>query len=163
MGIDWDEFVATHAPDVFRIAWRILGQAEDAEDVTQEVFLEVHTVRHVDPVRNWTAFLKRIAVCRALDRLRQRKVTLEVTEFLAHDRSGPEAEVIGRELEIRLREAICQLSDREAEVFSLRYFDQLTHQQIAEALDTTTNAVATALHKARQKLESLLTEVPRRK
>jgi RNA polymerase sigma-70 factor (ECF subfamily) len=60
------------------------------------------------------------------------------------------------ELADRLREAIAELPEREAEVFSLRYFDDLSYQEIADSLDITTGAAAQALHKARGRLEIAL-------
>jgi RNA polymerase sigma-70 factor (ECF subfamily) len=56
----------------------------------------------------------------------------------------------------RLREALPQLPEREEAVFCLRYFDNLSHQEIADVLKVSTGAVAAALHKARAKLETLL-------
>jgi RNA polymerase sigma-70 factor (ECF subfamily) len=65
---------------------------------------------------------------------------------------------VERELADRLRQAITQLPDREAAVFCLRYFDDLSYQDIAETLHIQTGAVASALHKARLKLETFLLE-----
>jgi RNA polymerase sigma-70 factor (ECF subfamily) len=66
-----------------------------------------------------------------------------------------------QELSDRLRQALAQLPRREAEVFCLRYFDELSYQQIADALSIRVGAVATALHKARARLETLLLEAVR--
>jgi RNA polymerase sigma-70 factor (ECF subfamily) len=63
---------------------------------------------------------------------------------------------MGHELAQRLRLAVAQLPDREATVFCLRYFDELSYQRIADTLNINLGAVATALHKARAKLETLL-------
>ena len=63
----------------------------------------------------------------------------------------------------RLRRAIAQLPDREAAVFCLRYFDDLSYQDIADSLHIRTGAVASALHKARLKLESILLETTQEK
>src|SRR3954447_6381089 len=73
---DWDRIVREHGPLVFGTAWRILGHAADAEDVVQDVFLQVHRLEQVRPVRCWVALLRRLATCRALDRLRQRRATV---------------------------------------------------------------------------------------
>jgi RNA polymerase sigma-70 factor (ECF subfamily) len=144
---------------VYATAWRILGHAADAEDVVQEVFLEVHRARHNGPVRHWAGFLRRLAAFRALDRLRQRKNchSLNGLSLVCSD-DGPEAAAIGRELAERLRQAVARLPEREGAVFCLRYFDDLSYQQIANALDINPGAVAAALHKARAKLETLLGE-----
>ena len=155
---DWDSIIRAHGPMVFGTAWRILGHAADTEDVVQEVFLEAYRLR-ADSVRSWPGLLRRLAACRALDRLRQRKPTLSLHGLdLASSEDGPEATAIGRELADRLRQAVAELPGREGQVFCLRYFEDLSYQQIAEALAVSSGAVATALHKARAKLEALLTE-----
>src|SRR5271167_3071163 len=88
---DWERLVREHGPRVFGTAWRILGHAADAEDVVQEVFLQAHQLQAARPVRSWPAFLRRLAACRALDRLRQRRGTLSLD---GHDTAtgddGPE-------------------------------------------------------------------------
>jgi RNA polymerase sigma-70 factor (ECF subfamily) len=156
---DWDRIVREHAAMVFGTAWRILGHAADTEDVVQDVFLEAYRMRAT--IRCWPALLRRLAACRALDRLRQRKPVLSLGAIdVAGPNGDPEAAAVGRELAERLRQAVAELPTREAEVFCLRYFEELPYQRIAETLNIQTGAVAAALHKARAKLEALLAEVP---
>jgi RNA polymerase sigma-70 factor (ECF subfamily) len=159
---DWDRIVREHGPMVFATAWRILGNAADAEDVVQDVFLQVHQLHQAGPVRYWVGLLRRLATCRALDRLRQRRHTVSLDSLpLASGGPGPDAALLEKELGERLRLAIAQLPQREGAVFCMRYFEDLSYQQIAEALRIRPGAVATALHKARAKLEvSLLEPVP---
>ena len=155
--IDWDSIVREHGPVVFGTAWRILGHVADAEDVAQEVFLEAYQWPLTRPVRSWGGLLRRLSACRALDRLRQRKnnVPLDGLAIMVDD-PGPEEEAVGNELASRLRANISQLPPREGTVFCLRYFEDLSYQDIAEALTITPGAVAAALCKARAKLETLL-------
>ena len=155
--IDWNTLVTTHSAAVFGIAWRILGQAEDAEDVVQEVFAEAHRTSNGKEVACWSALLRRMATCRALDVLRRRRSTtpLETIPQAAAPETT-EAVVAVRELEARLRAAIPKLSDREAEVFCLRCFENLSNPEIAETLSMSATAVSTALGKARAKLEKWL-------
>jgi RNA polymerase sigma-70 factor (ECF subfamily) len=125
----------------------------------QEVFLQALRLRAVQPIRHWAGFLRRLAACRALDRLRQRKRTVALDDqMLASSTNGPPEAAMGRELAERLRRAVARLPEREAAVFCLRYFDDLSNQRIAETLDITPGAVAVALHKARAKLEEMLIE-----
>src|SRR5262245_34618996 len=109
---------------VYGTAWRILGHAADAEDVVQEPFLEAHRWQQSRPVRHWSGFLRKVATCRALDRLRQRKpsYSLDGLNLLANH-ATPEDEAVGRELAVRLREGVAQLPEREGSVFCLRYFE----------------------------------------
>lgn len=157
--VDWDRIVREHGPVVFATAWRILGHAADTEDVVQEVFLQAHQMQQAQEVRCWEALLRRLAACRALDRLRQRRnmVSLEGMS-IPTTLDDPEAVAVGRELAGRLRLAVAQLPRREATVFCLRYFDDLSYEQIADTLQISPGAVATALHKARARLEALLLE-----
>jgi RNA polymerase sigma-70 factor, ECF subfamily len=157
---DWDWLVREHAPLVFATAKRILGQAADAEDVTQEVLIEAVRLGQGKTIRNWPGLLRRLSACRAVDRLRQRRNVVPLQANAIRDFApGPEQAAMARELAERLRQALAQLPPREAEVFCLRYFDEMAYQQIAEVLDIQPGAVAQALHKARVRLEALLSEV----
>ncbi len=158
---DWNQLVRTHGSMVFGTAWRILGHSADAEDVAQEVFLEVFRLYQQRPVQTWTGLLRRMAACRALDRLRQRRYTqpLDGLRLLASTDS-PEEQAIADELGTRLRQALTELTEREASVFCLRYFEHLSYQQIADILNIRCGSVAVALHKARARLEALLTGIP---
>ena len=159
MATDWDRIVREHGPMVYGTAWRILGRAADAEDVVQDVFLQVHQLQQTHPVRYWVALLRRLAACRALDRLRQRRKTVSLDGIqLASSVDAPDAALVERETTERFREAVAQLPRREGEVFCLRYFEDLSYQQIAETLSITAGAAAAALHKARAKLEAVLVE-----
>jgi RNA polymerase sigma-70 factor (ECF subfamily) len=153
---DWDRIVREHGPLVFGTAWRILGHAADAEDVVQEVFLQVHQMERSRPVRFWPALLRRLAACRALDRLRQRRAAVPLDGLdLPGGADAPEEVAAGHELAERLRGAIVGLPPREASVFCLRYFEELPYQDIADTLGIRVGAVAVALHKARARLEPL--------
>ena len=155
---DWDRLVREHGAAVFGTAWRILGHAADTEEVVQEVFLEAYRLRQAQPVKRWGGILRRLAAYRALDRLRQRKSFASLNDNLVSNGEMPEEAAIGRELAERLRQLVAELPEREGAVFCLRYFEDLSYHQIAEALHISSGAVAQALHKARAKLEVLLTE-----
>lgn len=158
MPTEWNRLVHEHGPAVYGTAWRILRHAADTEDVVQEVFLEANRVRQEHTVHNWGGVLRKLASYRALDRLRQRRasVPLNGQVLCTSSNDGPEAIAIGNELAERLTAAIGLLPEREATVFCLRFFDDLSYQQIAETLDITAGAVAAALHKARGRLETML-------
>lgn len=157
---DWDRIVRDHGSSVFGAVWRILGHAADTQDVVQEVFLEAYRLRAAGPVKHWGGLLRRLAACRALDRLRQRRRKAHSLNglVLVSREDGPVEVAVAHELAERVRRAIAQLPAREAEVFCLRYLEEMAYEQIAETLHISGGAVAVALHKARAKLERLLTE-----
>jgi RNA polymerase sigma-70 factor (ECF subfamily) len=154
---DWERIVLIHRRLVFHTARRILGHVADAEDVVQEVFLQAHRMQQTTVIRCWEGLLRWLAACRALDQLRQRCATVPLDDLsLVSEADAPEAVAIERELSARLRQAIERLPRREAAVFCLHYFDDLSHAQIADTLQIRPGAVATALHRARARLETLL-------
>ncbi|MFT5325703.1 MAG: RNA polymerase sigma-70 factor (ECF subfamily) [Planctomycetaceae bacterium] len=154
---NWDQIVAEHGPTAFRQIQRILGPGPDADDVAQEVFLELFRLWEERKVRNWSGLLSRIATNRAIDLLRRRRTleSLTAVDVPSSDDGPLETAIVG-ELAARLRIAIGQLPDRQAEVFSLRYFADQSHEQIAKTLEIDVRSVGTALHKARMKLNLLL-------
>jgi len=157
MTTDWNGIAAEHGRMVIQTAMRVLGNAADAEDVAQEVFLEAIAGKPAAAVRNWGAYLRRLAVFRALDRRRRVRQELPHTlESLATLASSPFDDAVRRELAEHLRSAIAALPEREGAVFALRYFDHLSNPEIAEVLGVSTGAVAAAIHKVRAKLDAVL-------
>ncbi|HBO45281.1 MAG TPA: hypothetical protein DD670_15410 [Planctomycetaceae bacterium] len=157
--VDWDGLVREHGKVVFGIAWRILGHAQDAEDVAQEVFCQAAAKSNSKPVACWPALLRRMATCRAIDVLRRRRAMFSLDAVdPAVENDGPVAIAVREELQTRLRLALARLTSREAEVFCLRYFEDLSYRQIAETLGISTSAASTALHQARMRLQEVLAE-----
>jgi RNA polymerase sigma-70 factor, ECF subfamily len=157
---DWESIVRTHAPLAFDIAWQLLGHAADTEDAVQDALLDAFRLRALEPVDNWGALVRHLATRRAIDRLRKRRTAsllpLETFDVPAPESEQPESVAAERELADRLRWAIAELSDREASVFSLRYFGETANSEIALILGISTDAVGVALHKARNRLKELL-------
>ncbi len=157
---DWELIVRTYGPLAFDTAWRLLGHAADTEDVVQEAILDAFRLHARQPVENWGGLVRQLATRRAIDRLRQRRVfvsvPLETFEITAPESEQPESVAAERELADRLRWAIAELSDREASVFSLRYFGEMANSEIARTLGISTDAVGVALYKARKRLQELL-------
>ncbi len=168
---DWELIVRTHGPMAFETAWRLLGQAADTEDAVQEALLEAFQLHGRQPVNNWGGLLRHLATRRAIDRLRKRRRTLPLppmpvmAEPASPESEQPETAAIERELAERLRLAVAELPDREASVFSLRYFGEMANGEIAVTLGISADAAGVALHKARKRLTELLglREVGRRR
>jgi RNA polymerase sigma-70 factor (ECF subfamily) len=157
---DWGTILRTHGPMAFEAAWRILGNASDTEDAVQDAFVDALRIHRRETVANWGALLRHLATRRALDLLRKRRKRHRPVSFdsepLAPHSSQPEAAAVATEHVALLRQALAQLPQREAEVFSLRYFGDLSNPEIAELLNIKAGAVAVALHKARARLQTLL-------
>ncbi|MFZ1933046.1 MAG: sigma-70 family RNA polymerase sigma factor [Thermoguttaceae bacterium] len=149
---DWDRIVEGHAPRVFRVAMRILISVQDAEDVSQDVFIEAFRLHQAGPVRSWTGLLVRLATLRSLDRLRRNRPTVALRDCDRVSTATPSDELQASELADRLRRAIAGLPDQQATVFVMHHFEQLSRDEISAALGVSPEAVSTALYKARQRL-----------
>jgi RNA polymerase sigma-70 factor, ECF subfamily len=151
-----------HHTRIFRAAFRILGNATDAEDVLQQVFLRI--VRQEvppDQVGNLDAYLYRSAINAALDlaRSRWRRSSVPLAEAGAQQSSISTSSASGTEpYEIRnwLRQALTVLSARQAEMFVLRYLEGYENREIAEMLATSQAVVAVSLFRARAQLKKEL-------
>jgi RNA polymerase sigma-70 factor (ECF subfamily) len=155
---DWDRFVAEHGPPSLRLACRILGHGPDAEDVVQEAFLQIYLIGQKEEVASRGGLLHRAVLHRSLDRMRRRRASGPLADEPAGREDDPQDAAAAHELASRLRRAIDGLPEQQAAAFCLRYFDDQPYEQIAENLGVAVGAVASALHKARGKLRSMLAE-----
>ncbi len=144
-----------HRARVFRAAYRITGNVNDAEDVLQTVFLRL--ARRDDPgaVNNLESYLYRAAINAALDLLRSRKTSADVPldDVAPQNQAFSSGLHHSADLRVWLRQALAQLSARHAEMFALRYFEGYDNREIAHMLDTSQAVVAVTLHRTRGQLQ----------
>ena len=150
---------------VLQTAYRVTGNADDAEDVLQTVFTRLaNREGPPDFSTGSRAYLRRAATNAALDIVQSKYVrsgvSLEVTgEDVGYDPGpAPDRQHHGRQLHSHLRRALSKISRRGAEIFVLRYFEGLDNTEIAEHLGTSTNTVAVTLHRARTRLKEEMGE-----
>jgi RNA polymerase sigma factor (sigma-70 family) len=161
------QLFAEHHRRVLLAAYRITGSMADAEDVAQAVFLRLGSGN--GPIANAGSYLYRAAINGALDLLRRRKAAstepLEDAACVASTGPGssPEAEASSRQLGAFLRTAIGELSPRAAEMFTLRYIEELGNRDIAALMNTSQAVVAVTLHNARSRLKKRISELERGK
>ncbi len=140
---------------MYRVAHRLLGRPEDAEDCVHDVFLEVMAMSDHSHVRTWPAFLSWMTTVRCLDRLRQtRHVSIHESAEIQQQAACSEDGLERTELLEWIRCAVACLPTRRCEVFSLRYFAELTYDQIAELLGLEAPPVGVTLREARQQLRT---------
>lgn len=160
------QLFAEHYRRVLLAAHRISGSMADSEDVTQAVFLRLAAAER--PVDNPGSYLYRAAINGALDLLRRRtSAATEPLDQAAHVASVslgslPESELSTRQLGDALKIAISELSPRAAEMFALRYLEDLGNKEIAVLTRTSQAVVAVTLHNARSRLKKRLTEMDRK-
>ena len=145
---------------VFRAAYRVTGNAHDAEDVLQTVFLRMmKRDPEAEPVDNMPSFLHKAAVNAALDLVRTRQhvrqVPLDEWEPVLAESPHRRPDRLQTSVEIRewLRGALARLNPRIAQMFILRFFEGKDNPEIARLLDTTPGTVAVTLSRTRDRLE----------
>jgi RNA polymerase sigma-70 factor (ECF subfamily) len=138
----------------------------DAEDVAQAVFLRL-TADSSLTAANERSYLYRAAINGALDLLRRRRNAaaepLEEARDVAAEGEGssPEQEATNRQLIGMLRLAIGELAPRAAEIFTLRYLEELGNREIAKLTGTSAAVVAVTLYQTRSRLKNRLQELER--
>lgn len=158
-----EDLFRQHHERVFRVAHRVTGNADDAADVLQNVFLRLaRRELTLDPSRDAGSYLHRAAVNTALDLLRSRRRSRSVPLDEAPPEGGetdlpsPERAPLDRELRRALRQGLARLSEKAAQLFVLRYFEGYDNADIARMTGMTPTAVAVALHRARGRLQQEL-------
>ncbi len=148
---------------VLHTATRILGRAEAAQDVHQEVFLAIwqRWAKFDHPIR-WPGYLYRTTVHKAIDRVRQEQKwpdSLEVVDQNPVDGTPePHQHLSAQELQERLRWCIARLPERQAQVFIMSRLEGINQSQIAEHLECAQETVRVHLHRALRNLTDLMRE-----
>ena len=158
----FEEMVRTHQHRVFGVALRMLGNAAEAEEIAQEVFVRAH--RGLGEFRGdakLSTWLYTIASRLCLTRLGsgERLATRQGEEALMrlpHDARGPDAALEQSELEGALHRAIAELPEERRIVVVLRDLEGLAYEDIAAALDVPVGTVRSRLFRARMDLKDKL-------
>ena len=146
------ELVQRFQDDVFGISVRMLRNAHDAEDVSQEVFLRVFRSLHrwdrERPLRPWVLT---IAVNRCRTALSKRSKLPELVDYLQESAAAvPDTD--GNELTVEIRAAVEELRPDYREVFVLFHERGQSYEEISEVIDRPVGTIKTWLHRARAEL-----------
>jgi RNA polymerase sigma-70 factor, ECF subfamily len=157
---DLDRIFREHHATVFGAAYRVTGNASDAEDVLQTVFVRLlGRAPDAEAVGNMEGYLRRAAVNAALDLVRSRQAARsvpldDVAPLLsANPALAPDRVQRSREIRQWLRQAVARLSPRAAEMFALRFFEGQDNPAIAASLGTTAATVAVTLSRTRDRIQ----------
>ncbi|MBN1974314.1 MAG: RNA polymerase sigma factor [Sedimentisphaerales bacterium] len=160
--IDWQIIIEKHGAIVWQTAYRLLGNYADASDCFQETFISALKVCRRQHVKNFPALLARLATTRAIDQLRIRfrlESNNSVTDYgqdASNNNPDPANYAQNQELATRMQKELAQLPLLEAQVFCLRYLNDMSYSRIAKELDIKTNAVGVLLYRAKEKLRKSL-------
>jgi RNA polymerase sigma-70 factor, ECF subfamily len=163
--------VEQHSRAIFRLAFRMTGNEQDAEDVVQETFLRAYRqLSNYEARSSFSTWLYRIASNYSLDLIRMRKrheekrergssETQDILQSIPEVRPGPDRIVYSGQVTERVNSALNELSAQERTAFVLRHFEGLSIDEIGQALGTGANATKHSIFRAVQKLRRSLEPV----
>ena len=148
------ELVCRHQNSIVSLTYRMCGDLRLAEDAAQVAFVRVwQNLNSYKPQYAFRSWLYRIAANAALDSLRRDRPTTELDSLsLADPGTTPEQSAEENQRAAHVRRAIAQLSPPLRVVLSLREYQELTYQEIADALDIPIGTVMSRLNSARVQL-----------
>jgi|SRR5690348_21434 len=161
----WADLYRQFAPAVFRFCRRAMPSREDAEDATSEVFLKVRgKLDQYDASRPFNAWLYRVAANQCWDLLRRRRVRQDLetgdieTIPLEHPDPGQLERLLAERSAAQVRKGLEQLPNRTRMALTLRYYADMSYDEIAETLGVRRAFVGVLLLRARHQLRRVLEE-----
>ncbi len=152
------ELVESYQQAVYNLAYRMLGDAREAEDAAQEAFLRAYQhLSSYDPERSFKTWLLSIVSNYCIDRLRKRRlIWLSIEEplpphpALTSNMPEPEEAFVSKERDTAIQGLLASLAPEYRAAVILRYWYDMSYAEIAEMLGTTESAIKSRLFRARQ-------------
>ena len=161
----WGDLYREYAPAIFRFCRRAMPTREDAEDATMEIFMKLRDkLVQYDPSRSFTAWLYKIAANHCWDMLRRKKARhdKDMDDITEVPLECPEPNQLEKLIEERtgeeVRRALDKLGLRARMALVMRYYSDMSYDEIAEALGVRRQFVGVVLLRARHELRQALGE-----
>ncbi|MBN1452995.1 MAG: RNA polymerase sigma factor [Anaerolineales bacterium] len=157
--VAWEALMRTHQEPVFRLAYLLLGDPDEAEDIAQETFLRAYkALRRFDTERPLRPWLLRIASNLSHNRHRSiGRYLATLMSFVQQDPDSIKPATINLEDNSQaLWQAARKMAKPFQEVIYLRYFLDMSENEMANALDVPTGTVKSRLHRALSKLRGII-------
>jgi RNA polymerase sigma-70 factor, ECF subfamily len=152
----FSNLVEAYQRPVFNLCYRMLGNAEDAEDAAQETFLRAYqSIRRYDRSRPFSTWLLSIGAHYCIDQMRRRRmqiVSIEdlPTQDVPEPAPGPEAGLSRKEEQAAMKAVLQTLDPVDRAAVVLYYWYDCSYEEIGEALNLTQSALKSRLHRARR-------------
>lgn len=163
------ELVELYKDKVYQITFRMVGNAEEAQDIAQETFLRVYyNLDSYNSSFKFSTWVYRIATNLSIDYLRRRKQAfsldkamegtdgMDLHDFLADPTQGPEEVLLTGELQGQVQQAIKTLSPKYKSIMILRYLEDLSLSEISDIVKLPISTIKTRIHRGREALKKKL-------
>jgi RNA polymerase sigma-70 factor (ECF subfamily) len=161
----WGELYRDFAGPIFRFCRRTMPTREDAEDATTEIFMKLREkIGMYDQSRPFQAWLYKVAANHCWDLLRRRKTRQDLESEGVEDMplEHPDPSALDKLLDARsskdMRAALAELPSRSRMALALRYYSDMSYDEIADTLGVRRNFVGVVLLRARHQLREALGE-----
>jgi RNA polymerase sigma-70 factor, ECF subfamily len=148
---------------IYNAAYRVLGNVEDAHDITQAVFVRVlERIDEYEPQYKFFSWIYRIAINESIDLLRHNRRQEPIDAHVDQpepDGAGPESRLYDGQLSDRVQGALMSMKTEDRVVLTLRHFSECSYREMAEILKLEEKTVKSRLFEARQRLAVLLKDV----
>lgn len=153
------QLIEAYQGPVYNLAYRMLGNSGEAEEAAQEAFIRAYTrLDSYDPAHKFSTWLLSITSNYCIDQIRKRRaVLLSIDEPLpphpalhSDNNKGPEAEYMAQEREQMVQSLMSALPEEYRQAVVLRYWYDMSYEEIAEVQETTVSAVKSRLFRARR-------------
>ena len=144
---------------VYRTAYYVLGNEQDAMDASQEALMRIYTkINSYEQKAQFKTWVQRIVTNVCIDKFRRAKPTISIDEhnMVFSTSNNVEEEVMSAYVAQDIQEAIDKLPDHHRAVVVLRYLQDFSYNEIADSLNLPLNTVKSYLFRARQQLQTLL-------
>ncbi len=165
--VAFGRLVEAYQGPVYNLAYRMLGNSGEAEEAAQEAFIRAFTRLHTyDPSRKFSTWILSITSNYCIDLIRKRRATLLSLEeplpphpaLMADGAENPEAQAVNHEREALVSALLAKLPEDYREAVVLRYWYDLSYEEIAEMTDTTVSAIKSRLFRARRQMAEATNE-----
>ena len=153
------QLIEAYQGPVYNLAYRMLGNSGEAEEAAQEAFIRAYTrLDSYDPTHKFSTWLLSITSNYCIDQIRKRRaVLLSIDEPLpphpalhSDNNKGPEAEYMAQEREQLVQGLLSELAEEYRQAVVLRYWYDMSYEEIADVQKTTVSAVKSRLFRARR-------------
>ena len=151
--------VRSYQQRVYGMVRKMVIDHDDADDLTQETFIKIH--RAIDSFRNDSqlyTWVYRIATNECLTFLakKRRRFFLPIEDISGQLAAKVDSTLSGDDIQKQLQKALLKLPDKQRLVFNMKYFDEMSYEDMAEVTKTSVGALKASYHHAVKKIEDYL-------
>lgn len=162
--VAFGKIIEAYQSPVFNLAYRMLNNAGEAEEAAQEAFIRAYTrLDSYNPNHKFSTWLLSITSNYCIDLIRKRRaILLSIDEplpphpsLMSEKSAAPEPQLVQSEEQQMVQRLLAELAPEYREAVVLRYWHELSYDEIAEMMDTTVSAIKSRLFRARKQLAEI--------